>query len=224
MVAGMADGGPPIQPWRNRMDPTDGRRYELFTLAAPVFARHGYRGATVQALAHACHLSPAGLYHYFESKERFATWLLRGPRLDWESTYVDPRIDPLVQLVAFVDIAVRNIPLYLLSIRLAEEVSGRADDRARRVMADQGEAVFARFIAAAAPNEERAVAEAMAADLLALLVGSAYAALDGGPERIRARLLDLLRVRLVPGAVPGDRFDAALASLGEGGWTPGNTE
>jgi len=193
------------------MDPADGRRYELFTLAAPVFARHGYRGATVRALAHACHLSPAGLYHYFDSKERLATWLLRGPRLDWESTYVDPRIDPLVQLVGFVDIAVRNIPLYLLSIQLAEEVSGRTDDRARSVMAVQGEAVFARFIAAAAPSTERVAAEALAADLVALLVGSAYASLEGGAERTRARLLDLLRVRLVPHAVPDERFRAAVA-------------
>ena len=29
---------------------------------------HGYRGATIKALAHACGLSPASLYHYFGSK------------------------------------------------------------------------------------------------------------------------------------------------------------
>ena len=195
------------------MGAADGRRYELFTLAAPVFARHGYRGATVRALAHACHLSPAGLYHYFGSKEKLATWLLRGPRLDWESTYVDPRVDPLVQLVEFVEIAVRNVPLYLLSIRLAEEISGTADERARRVMSSQGEAVFARFIAACAPGIDRAAAGTLAADLVALLIGSAYAALDGGPGRTRGRLLELLRVRLVPGAVAAERFDAAIASV-----------
>ncbi len=211
----MADGSPPIKPWRNRMDPMDGRRYELFTLAAPVFARHGYRGATVRALAHACHLSPAGLYHHFGSKEKLATWLVRGPRLDWESTYVDPWTDPLVQLVQFVEIAVRNVPLYLLSIRLSEEISGTADDRARRAMSSQGEAVFARFIASSAPGVDRAAAGTLASDLVALLVGSAYAALDGGPDRTRGRLLELLRVRLVPGAVPAERFDAAVASVND---------
>ena len=37
----------------------NGRRHELFRLAAPVFRAHGYRGSTIKALAHACHLSPA---------------------------------------------------------------------------------------------------------------------------------------------------------------------
>ena len=65
--------------------------------------RHGYRGATIKALSHACGLSPASLYHYFRSKEEMATYLLRGPRLDWDSTWVDPATDPLLQLRRLVD-------------------------------------------------------------------------------------------------------------------------
>jgi len=40
----------------NRRDPLQARRFELFRLAAPVFRQHGYRGATMKALAFACHL------------------------------------------------------------------------------------------------------------------------------------------------------------------------
>ena len=78
-------------------DRLEGRRRELFALAAPVFRRHGYRGATMKALAHACGLSPASLHHYFGSKEELATYVVRRPRMDWDSTWVDPAMEPLVQ-------------------------------------------------------------------------------------------------------------------------------
>lgn len=56
-----------------------GRRYELFHLAALLFRTHGYRGATIKALAHACHMSPAAIYHYLPSKAAFATVIVAGP-------------------------------------------------------------------------------------------------------------------------------------------------
>ena len=89
-----------VQPWRRLGTETYQRRYELVVLAAPVFERDGYRGSTMRALAHACHLSPAGLYHWFDSKAALATYLLHAPRVDWESTYVAPNVEPLVQLRA----------------------------------------------------------------------------------------------------------------------------
>ena len=58
-------------------DRLDARRVELFRLAAPVFRARGYREATIKELAHACHLSPAAVYHYFPSKLALATYLLR---------------------------------------------------------------------------------------------------------------------------------------------------
>ena len=63
---------PVIRPWRNiEVAATEpyGRKMYLYVQAAPVFEEHGYKGATIKALAHACHLSPASLYHYFGSKE-----------------------------------------------------------------------------------------------------------------------------------------------------------
>jgi AcrR family transcriptional regulator len=202
---------PAIQPWRRLATDMYARRYELFTLAAPVFRQHGYRGATIRALAHACHLSPAGLYHYFGSKEELATCLLRGPRLSWDTVFIDPEIDPLVQLVEFVDIAVRNIPLYMLSLRLLEEIEGPSGDQTRVAALREGETVFARFLAAAAPQMSRADSVTLARDLMAVLVGSAFSGLDPGPEAIRNRMMGLVRSRLVPDSVDPDHFDTVTA-------------
>ena len=79
-------------------------------MAAPVFRRHGFRGATIKALAHACGLSPASLYHYFGSKEEMATYLVRRPRMDWDSTWVDPATDPLAQLGQLLDLSLVGAP------------------------------------------------------------------------------------------------------------------
>ena len=204
-----ASSDPKIRPWRRLDSDRYSRRYELFTLAAPVFAQLGFRGATVAALAHACHLSPAGLYHYFESKEDLATSLLRGPRLRWDTIFVDDGMDPVTQLVALVDIAVRNIPLYMLSLRLLEEIDHGEAERLRAGAMREGETVFARFIAAAAPGMPREASMGLGRDAMAILVGSAFTGLDAGPGAIRARTLGLLRSCLVPGLVPADRFDKA---------------
>ncbi len=84
-----------FRPWRLRgSSRLEARRRELFASAAPVFRRYGYRGATIKALAHACGLSPASLYHYFGSKEEMATYLVRRPRMDWDSTWVDLTTSP----------------------------------------------------------------------------------------------------------------------------------
>ncbi len=200
-----------VQPWRRLGTEAYQRRYELFFLAAPIFERYGYRGATMRALAHACHLSPAGLYHWFDSKAALATYLLHAPRVDWESTYVDPDVDPLVQVRLMIDVAVVNVRLYLLSIRLHEEIEGRRDDHAVAGALRQGEAVFARYVHEVAPGLGREGATALGRDLMAALVGSAVAGLDREPEAAqRARLAALLRDRLVPEHVEPDAFDRVM--------------
>src|SRR6266566_2575774 len=111
-----AAGEPDVRPWgHSTLDPLDRRRRQLFTLAAPVFRQHGYRGATIKALAHACHLAPAGLYHYFASKADLATYVVRQPHLDWRLVYIDPAVDPLRQLSGFIDLAIQELPDFLLA-------------------------------------------------------------------------------------------------------------
>src|SRR5664279_6615539 len=112
-----------VRPWRtSAQEPLDRRRRELYKLAAPVFREHGYRGATIKALAHACHLAPAALYHYFPSKAAFATFLIDEDHLDWDSTRIDPDIDPLVQLRLTVDVVIDVLPTYLLAVDLARQI------------------------------------------------------------------------------------------------------
>lgn len=53
------------------------KREEILTAALDVIAEHGYRRASVRELADAVGLSPAGLLHYFGSKEELFTAILR---------------------------------------------------------------------------------------------------------------------------------------------------
>jgi AcrR family transcriptional regulator len=202
---------PEIEPWRHRGGSLDARRYELFMLAAPVFERHGFRGATIRALAHACHLSPAGLYHYFSSKEELATWLLRGPRMSWETTYVDPELEPLEQLRQLVEISLSSLPTYLLALRLVEEIEGPASSRDRLAGFREGEAVYGRLIHAAAPAMTRSEALEVARHALAVLIGTATIGLDPQPaEAIRERTIQVLRAALVPEHIDPAWFDEVM--------------
>jgi AcrR family transcriptional regulator len=204
---------PEIEPWRHRGGSLDARRYDLFLLAAPVFERHGFRGATIRALAHACHLSPAGLYHYFSSKEELATWLLRGPRMSWETTYVDPELEPLEQLRQLVEISLGSLPVYLLALRLVEEIEGPASTRDRLAGFREGEAVYGRLIQAAAPAMSRSQALEVARHALAVLIGTATIGLDPQPaEAIRERTVQVLRAALVPDHIDPAWFDEVMES------------
>lgn len=199
-----------FEPWKHLGTELYRRRYELFTLAAPVLRERGYRGSTIRALAHACHLSPAGLYHYFDSKAALATYPLWAPRMRWETTFVDPDADPLGQVRALIEAGIRNVPLYLLAFRMHEEIEGPIDPSLRAGAFREGEAVFARLLAEAAPGLERAAAERLGRDVLATLVGSFITGLDPDERDVRARLVGLLRPVLVPGFVGPAEFDAVL--------------
>jgi AcrR family transcriptional regulator len=204
-----------FEPWRLRGgDPLEARRRALFAMAAPVFRQHGYRGATIKALAHACRVSPATLYHYFRSKEEMATYLLRRPRMDWDSTWVDPATDPLLQLRSLVDLALTELPNYLLALRLADEIAGGASrDGAHARAFREGESVFGRLLVAAAPGMSRRQAERVARDVLSAMVGSAVMGLDPEPGAdVRDRVVGILRTALVPAYLDARRYDAAMGS------------
>ena len=187
-----------------------GRRHELFRLAAPVFRAHGYRGATIKALAHACHLSPAALYHYFPSKAAFATFLIDEDHLDWDSTRIDPDIDPLVQLRMTVDVVIEVLPTYLLAVDLAREIGRPLSQPQLAAFFGQGEAIFGRVIAAAAPNLEPDGARELARRALAIIVAGPTTGLAADPVSVRAAAVDVLRIHLVRVGVDADRFDSAM--------------
>lgn len=199
---------PAWEPWKRLGTEQYRRRYALYALAAPVLERHGYRGSTIRALAHACHLSPAGLLHHFGSKRALATYPLHAPRLGWDTVHVEPGADPLHLLDQLLEMAVRNVPLYLIALRLDEEINGPSDPSARAEAFREGEVVFGRLIQEAAPGLSRETAVGIGRDVLAALVGSAWAGFDADfASGSRARMIELLRGRLVPDAVDADRFD-----------------
>ena len=188
-----------------------GRRHELFRLAAPVFRAHGYQGATIKSLAHACHLSPAALYHYFPSKAAFATFLIDEEPLDWDSTRIDPQLDPLLQLRMSVDLVIEVLPAYLLAIDLAREV-GRPLARPELArLFGQAEAIFGRVIAAAAPTLAPDDAREIARRTLAVIVAGPTTGLAADPASVRATTIDLLRLHLVRVGVDTGRFDETMA-------------
>jgi len=187
-----------------------GRRHELFRLAAPVFRTYGYRGATIKALAHACHLSPAALYHYFPTKAAFATFLIDDDRLDWDSTRIDPDIDPLVQLRLSVDLVIEVLPTYLLAIDLARQIGRPLDQPGLAQFFGQGEAIFGRVIAATARDVKSEDARELARRVLAVIVAGPTTGLAADPVSVRATTIDLLRVHLARVGVDPARFDEAM--------------
>lgn len=205
---------PAIRPWRDvergAREPY-GRKIYLYVQAAPVFEEHGYKGATIKALAHACHLSPASLYHYFGSKAEMATYPLTAPPVTWDNTYVDPDMDPLAQLQVMLGMATAMLPIWTLALRMHEEIEGRVDERVRSDGFRQGEAVFGRLIAASAPDMQREAAERLARDVLASLAGSALTALDDDVMTVQQeRMIAVLRIGLVPDHVDAAHFDRML--------------
>ena len=205
---------PVIRPWRtSESAPLDRRRRELYKLAAPVFREHGYRGATIKALAHACHLAPAGLYHYFASKADLATYVVRQPHLDWRSVYIDPAIDPLRQLSGFLELAILELPDFLVALDLAEELQLPGIMRIRRAMFTEGTTVFGRYLAAVRPGLTPDAARELARLILSLLVGSHEIGRGVEPDAatLRDRIVRVLRAELVPVAVDSARFDRIMA-------------
>ena len=203
---------PDVRPWTT-VEPLDGRRRDIFRLAAPVFRAYGYRGTTIKALAHACHLSPAGLYHYFDSKADLATYVVRQPHLEWRTVHVDPAVDPLVQLRGMIDLAIRELPDFLLALDMADELEVPGMAGLRRGLFAEGEAIFGRYIAAVRPSMAPQAARDLARLVLALLIGS-YEIGDGFPTTVattRERIIRVLRAELVPVAVESARFDRTMA-------------
>ena len=71
------------------------KREEILATALEVIAREGYRGASVKELSEAVGLSPAGVLHYFDSKDELFTEILRKrDELDADAFRTDTGTDP----------------------------------------------------------------------------------------------------------------------------------
>jgi hypothetical protein len=111
-----------------------------------------------------------------------------------------------------VELAIRELPNYLLAMRLSDEIGdGRDQPNAHARSFAEGESVFGRLVAAAAPALAQSEATAVARAALAAMVGSVVIGLDPEPAAaIRARTVGVLRGALVPRHVDAARFDAVV--------------
>jgi AcrR family transcriptional regulator len=185
------------------------RRRELFTLAAPVFRRDGYHGATIKALAHACHLSPAGLYHYFPSKLALATYLLQPQQRTGDYADVIVPTGSPEELVAMIALTVCSLDEYMLALDLGREIGlpEATSDRAR--VSREGIVAFERVLRRCAPGMSAAEASETAHVMLAILVEPYATGLVQPTAVVEHRLLDVIAERTAGRGLDLDALAAA---------------
>jgi AcrR family transcriptional regulator len=190
------------------------RRRELSALAAPLFARLGYREVTLKELATACNLSPASLYHYFPSKLDLALYpfTVEGQGCDEFEARARLEPDPLATIRSWLEAAIAAMPTMELAKRLAIEAE-RPDvtGAAWRSAVTRWRRILGTLAQTAAPHlgDER-VGE-LAEGLMSVISGGP-GRVRPDPEAIRAQVVALLRGYLVPAGLHPARFDAAFAS------------
>lgn len=140
----------------------DQRVDQILAAATEVFARDGYQKASMRAIASASDVSLAGLYHYFESKQRmlfviqFRAFSSLRNNLQEKLHGID---DPIEQLRVMVKTHISYFVANMAALRVCshemESLSGSAYEetyKIRREYYDQVRAIVDRIIAREAPN------------------------------------------------------------------------
>jgi AcrR family transcriptional regulator len=182
------------------------RRRELYVRAAPVFRKHGYRGATLKALANACGLSIPALYRYFPSKRAFALYPLVPLYPELHASRPDATVgDPLSRLSSWIEGAVTEMPNYILAARLSREV-GLDDEEQQKVDANLADhlSILGDLARRAGPHLDDRTARELARTMVNVLFGPALTGLDPEPQALRRELRALLRGYglFIPGTPP----------------------
>jgi AcrR family transcriptional regulator len=160
-----------------------------------VFRRHGYRGATLKALANACGLSIPALYRYFPSKKAFALFPLISMNPELQAPPPDvSRGDPILHLSGWIEGAVAEAPYYLLAARLLHEVGLGPDEQSRMDAGLKDHISLVGDLACrAAPHLSEAMARDMAATMINVALGPALTGIEPEPGNLRRELRALLR-------------------------------
>ncbi|MDR6867145.1 AcrR family transcriptional regulator [Microbacterium resistens] len=150
------------------------KREEILDAALAVIAGSGYRAASVREIADAVGLSPAGLLHYFGSKDELFLAILRAR--DEKDTVAYEREDAMA---AFLDVVAHNATVPGL-VRLYAQLAAEAGDEehpARRFFQERTERLEGPFQAVVAAAQ---AAGRIRADLdPAWVVRSLHALADG---------------------------------------------
>lgn len=117
------------------------RRWEIWHASAPLFEQYGFRAVTVDQLAFASALSPAGLYHYFPNKAAIALFPLahgNGLCVAWDAIVDRLPEDPAVRLEALVMFAAQHAAAWRLAISLSRQMTQTpaVERYANRLMAE----------------------------------------------------------------------------------------
>lgn len=171
------------------------RRRELYVRAAPVFRKHGYRGATLKALANACGLSIPALYRYFPSKRAFALFPLASMYPELHAPAPDVTVgDPLAHLSGWIDGAVAELPNYVLAARLLHEAGFDREEqrRADATLADHL-TILVDLVRRAGPHLDGRSAQEVAQTLVNVALGPALTGLEPDQQALGRELRALLR-------------------------------
>ena len=190
------------------------RRWQLYRRAAPVFARFGYRDATIKALAAACRVSPAALYYYFASKRDFALFpyettsdlsgivLTRARRAS---------SDPLSHLRALIVHSLEHREYLRIAFELSREFD--RDDSVRQRQAARVRQASRRTVQAleaVLPRMSPADIERLALKMVSITRASILPGMERSSAELYDDLIAELRHVLVEAGVSGQRFDVAM--------------
>lgn len=138
-----SSGGPAAQRTSDARSTYDDRLNHILQAATELFARDGYRNASMRAIAEAAEVSLAGLYHYVASKEellfhiqfRAFTSLLSNLRERLHGID-DPREQLAVMVRAHIDYFVSNMASLKACSHELDSLTGDAYDQTRRIRRD----------------------------------------------------------------------------------------
>ena len=190
------------------------RRWQLYRRAAPLFARFGYGGVSVKALAAACSLSPAALYYYFASKRDFALFPY-DPDSDL-SQIVLARVrrrssDPLVHLGALIVHSLEHRAYLRVAFDLSHELDRDGSVRQQQsARVRQASRLTIAALEAVLPGVSPAEVERLAVKIMSMTRASILPGMERSSPELYADLVAELRPVLLNAGVLPTHFDAAM--------------
>jgi len=130
---------------RHRAAPVSATRYdrrmaEILSHATDVFCKKGYEGASMRDLSRATGMSLAGLYYYFESKERLL-FLIQKHTFTTIVQRLKARLEGVTEAEQRIRIFILNHLEYFLANQAAMKVLSHEDDSLRNSFASEVAAI-----------------------------------------------------------------------------------
>ena len=159
---------------RGRAATYDGQRELILARAAELFASRGYHATTMNALAQACALSKATLYHYWRDKDALLAQIAEGHVARLESLVAEVSAMTLAPEARLRELIRRFVVEYAGAQHahrvLTEDVKFLGDAERRRIL-DRERKVVAAFADAVAALRPELRAAALSKPLTMLLFG-----------------------------------------------------